>query len=121
MMSAHNGSSPSPNVHKSSNTPNRMLTPCRSVGLKRKSTGTPSLHANIVKKTKFISEAKKSIEFDDSRVVTTTAGVKSENKLSNCNEEDTIRKNITDKRREIDQLKCELRNSHQVRVKFFYY
>lgn len=108
MSSAHNGSSPSPNG---------MLTPCRAVGLRRRSSGTPSLHANVLKKTKFAGEAKKCIEFNDSEVATTTVGVASENKLTN--EEDRIRKNIKDKRREIEQLKCELRNSRQVRVNFF--
>lgn len=105
-MSKDEKCSTSPSIIKLSNTTCKMLTPCRRVGLKRKSLCSPSpLHTNKLKKSKLINETKIRIEFDEGTI----------NK--NTNEKDEaigIQKRIADKQYEVDQLKSELKNSEQV-------
>lgn len=99
-------STPPSNKIKLSNSTSKIFTPCRRVGLKRKSLGSPSpLHTNILKKSKPINETEKRIEFDENTL---------NKNISEKDEATGIRKRIADKQREIEQLKSELKNSEQV-------
>lgn len=106
---------PSPTLSKLSNTStNKMYTPCRRVGLKRRSINTPPC-TNILKKTKVINETVKRIEFNENAM---GINYKAEDMCMpklNYNDKDMIQKNIIDKQREIDELRSEFRNSEQVR------
>lgn len=104
---------PSPTSFKVSNTTiNKMYTPCRRVGLKRRSVNSQSC-TNILKKTKVNNETVKHIEFDENATVTNY-----EEKVLpklNYNDKNIIKKNIIDKQHEIEKLRSEFRNCEQVR------
>lgn len=92
-----------------------MNTPCRRIGLKRKSTGTP-LHTNIFKKNKtnITSETSKCLEFNEN---TTKIDAEAKDKLIvklNYNRS-VVQKTILDKQQKIIELKSVLNNSEQVR------
>jgi len=110
-MSDNENSVPSPTLCKLSHTSNKMYTPCRRVGLKRKSTGalTPK---TIPKKIKVIGETSTSIELVENAV---TKNIKPKNKsIFKLKYEDETPSNLLDKHRVIEELKSELKNSEQV-------
>lgn len=81
------------------------------VGLKRKSIGilTPK---TISKKMKFIDETSKSTEFTENA---NTLNIKAKDKsISKLEYEDETTSNVPEKRRVIEELKSELKNSEQV-------
>ncbi|XP_025198206.1 uncharacterized protein LOC112596658 [Melanaphis sacchari] len=100
----------SPTLCKLSSNTNKLYTPCRRVGLKRKSTGilTPK---TVLKKIKVSDETSKSTELTEN---STTLNVKDEDKSVpklECKDETTS--NLLEKRRMIEELKSELKNSEQ--------
>ncbi|XP_060843064.1 uncharacterized protein LOC132923225 [Rhopalosiphum padi] len=109
-MSDNENPTPSPTLCKPSSTTNKMYTPCRRVGLKRKSIGilTPK---TISKKMKFIDETSKSTEFTENA---NTLNIKAKDKsISKLEYEDETTSNVPEKRRVIEELKSELKNSEQ--------
>lgn len=98
------------NAIPSTNTSNKMYTPCRRIGLKRKSTGTP-FHTNSLKKTKE-SQARNCLEFNEADIITKDKCIP----ILNF-KEDLIQK-IKIKKHQIEELKSELKNSEQVRMIF---
>jgi len=103
----------SPALCKLSSTNNKMYTPCRTIGLKRRSTGTP-LHTNSLKKVKLISEEKK-IELNKNSIAINGVTQDKSNRKLNYNV--CIKPtSILNKQREIEQLKSELKNCEQVRI-----
>lgn len=110
-MSDNKNVIPSLTLCKLSHTSNKMYTPCRTVGLKRKSTGTLTPKTTS-KKIKFIDETSKSIEFSENTV---TQNIKLKNKsISKLEYEDEMPSNLLDKHRVLEELKSELINSEQV-------
>lgn len=114
-MSDSGNSVPSPLLNKLSNNSYKVNTPCRRIGLKRKSTGT-LLHTNILKKNKtnITSETSKCLEFNEN---TTNIETEAKDKLIpklNYNK-DVVPKNLLNKQQQIKELKAELKNSEQVR------
>jgi len=104
----------SPTICKLLTTKNKMYTPCRTVGLKRRSTCSP-LHTNVLKKTKVISEVTKYIQLNEnSMTINTEVKDKSIPKLNYMKS-----RNIIDKQCEIEELRSELKNSEQVRKSTF--
>lgn len=100
-----------------SNTVNKMYTPCRRVGLKRKSVSSP-IHSNISKKKNlFGHEANENISNESSLVLNAEKQDKSILKIKST--EDFMQDNIKDKQRKIEELKTELKNSEQVRKSFY--
>lgn len=95
------------------NTTNKMYTPCRRVGLKRKSVSSP-FHSNISKKINLFGHEANQHSFNESSVVL-NAEEEEKSKLKIKSNEDVIRGNIKDKQRKIEELKTELTNSEQVR------
>jgi len=87
-----------------------MYTPCRRVGLKRKSIGTLT-PKTIMKKIKVIDETSKPIELGKDR---TTQNIIANKSVSKLEHEDESPSNLLDKRRVIEELKSELKNSEQV-------
>ncbi|VVC37254.1 Hypothetical protein CINCED_3A011029 [Cinara cedri] len=105
---------PSPSLKKLSNNSYQINTPCRRVGLKRKSTGTP-IQTNFLKKSKtnITSEISKCLEFNEN---TTKIETEVKDKLIpklNYNMK-AIQKSILNKQQKIVELKSELKNSEQV-------
>lgn len=108
-MSDNENPIPSPTSCKLSHISNKMYTPCRTVGLKRKSTGTLT-PKTIPKKIKVIDETSKSITFAENAA---TQNIKPKNKsISRLEFKDET--NLLDKHRVIEELKSELKNSEQV-------
>ncbi|VVC37252.1 Hypothetical protein CINCED_3A011029 [Cinara cedri] len=104
---------PSPSLKKLSNNSYQINTPCRRVGLKRKSTGTP-IQTNFLKKSKtnITSEISKCLEFNEN---TTKIETEVKDKLIpklNYNMK-AIQKSILNKQQKIVELKSELKNSEQ--------
>lgn len=110
-MSDNKNSIPSTTLCKLSPTSNKMYTPCRRVGLKRKSTGTLTPKTTL-KKIKVIDETSKSIEFAENTI---TQNIKLKDKsILKLEYEDEMPSNLLDKHRLIEELKSELKNSEQV-------
>lgn len=112
---------PSPAYKSSnSNTVNKMYTPCRRIGLKRKSISSP-FHTNNPKKTNLFSciSNEDMIYNENSIVLNTKAKDKSTLKINS--NKDVIPSNIEDKQRKIEELKSELKNSEQVGNSYLYY
>lgn len=101
----------SPTLCKSSNTTSKMFTPCRTVGLKRKFSSTPS-YKNELRKTKVINETRKCIKFDESMMLITTKQKEKSNLIFDFKNDVN---QIADKQRKIEKLKSEIKNSEQVR------
>lgn len=109
-MSNNKNNISSYSFNKSLNSPNIVRTPCRRMGLKRKSIGT-QIHMDILKKSKVENEIKvveslmtSNVEASDSKSIL---------KLNYTN--GITQKNILDKQQKIEELKSELKNSKQVR------
>lgn len=121
-MSSDKGESPSAAVRSPNPTapPNRRpFTPCRSVGLKRKSLGTPPLHANVLSTKRPRAddgEVKKRVGGFDKGKATEKTDEGPPPPSAKKTDDETVRRNVADKRREIAALKSELRNSEQVRT-----
>lgn len=99
----------SPSVCKLTNSTDIIRTPCRRLGLKRRSISTP-LHTNIFKKFKDNDETKVIENVD------TSSTKANDNHLVpglNYNKK-VLQKNILDKQLKIEELKSELKNSEQV-------
>ncbi|XP_015369998.1 PREDICTED: uncharacterized protein LOC107166025 [Diuraphis noxia] len=107
-MSDNKNSIPSPTLCKLLPTSNKMYTPCRRVGLKRKSTGTLAPKTTS-KKIKVVDETSKSIEFAENTI---TQNIKPKND-SILKLENEMPSNLLDKHRVIKVLKSELKNSEQ--------
>lgn len=87
-----------------------MYSPCRRVGLKRKSTGTLT-PKTVLKKLKVSDETSKSIEFGETK----RQNIKGiEKSISKFDYEDERSSNSIDKHHVIEELKSELKNSEQV-------
>jgi len=111
-MSDNENPIPSPTLCKLSRTSDKMYTPCRTVGLKRKSTGTLT-PKTISKKMKVVDDTSKFTTFDENAV---TQYNKPKNKLiSKLEFENETPSSLSDKHRLIEELKSELKNSEQVR------
>lgn len=110
-MSDNESSIPSPTLSKlsTSGTTNTLFTPCRTVGLKRKSTGTLT-PKTISKKIKFIDDTSKSTEVAEN---VTTLNVKAEDDSILELEYDDETLLLLEKRRIIEDLISELKNSEQ--------
>lgn len=110
-MSDNENSIPSPTISKlsTSGTTNKMFTPCRTVGLKRKSTGTLT-PKTISKKIKFIDDTSKSTELAEN---VTTLNIKAKDKSISKLEYDDETSHLLEKRRIIEELMSELKNSEQ--------
>lgn len=99
--------------YKLSSKSNKLCTPCRTVGLKRRSNSTP-FHPNSLKKTKEISGAVKCMNFDKNVInINTESKDKSIIKLNIHT--NLKQKNLIEKQHEIEELRSELKNSKQVR------
>lgn len=111
-MSDNENSIPSPTLSKlsTSGSTNKMFTPCRTVGLKRKSTGTLT-PKTISKKIKFIDDTSKSTEFGEN---VTTLNIKAKDKSISKLEYEDETSHLLEKRRIIEELMSELKNSEQV-------
>lgn len=110
-MSDNQNPIPSPTLCKLSRTSDKMYTPCRRIGLKRKSTGTLT-PTTISKKIKVIDNLLNSTEFGEN---VETQNNKQKNKsISKLEYEDEKPSNLLDKHRLIEKLKSELKNSEQV-------
>jgi len=113
-MSDNENSIPSPTLSKlsTSGTTNKMFTPCRTVGLKRKSTGTLTVTPKTIsKKIKFIDDTSKSTELAEN---VTTLNIKTKDKSISKLEYDDETSHLLEKRRIIEELMSELKNSEQV-------
>ncbi|XP_003245004.1 uncharacterized protein LOC100570920 [Acyrthosiphon pisum] len=100
----------SPTLCKLSRTSDKMYTPCRRVGLKRKSTGTLT-PKTIPKKIKVIDDLNLSTEFGEN--VETQNNIPKNNSISKLEYEDETPSNLLDKHRVLEELKSELKNSEQ--------
>lgn len=101
-----------------SNSANKMYTPCRRVGLKRKSLSSP-LHSNISKKINLFGHEAYECRFNESSVVLNAEEEKSKLKIKS--NEEVIQSSIKYKQFKIEELKTELKNSEQVRKSFLYH
>lgn len=100
------GYTPSPNTRKPPlNTLGYTPSPCRTVGLKRRSTGSASLHPNVD-----VIETKKRVKFDGG----SATAAEDINPKPDVNEQTTTPKTVLEKRRKIEELKSELKNCDQV-------
>ncbi|KAL4149750.1 hypothetical protein QTP88_003619 [Uroleucon formosanum] len=109
-MSDNQNPIPSPTLCKLSRTSDKMYTPCRRIGLKRKSTGTLT-PTTISKKIKVIDILLNSTEFGENVEIQNN---KQKNKsISKLEYEDEKPSNLLDKHRLIEKLKSELKNSEQ--------
>jgi len=111
-MSDNQNPIPSPTVCKLSRTSDKMYTPCRRVGLKRKSTGTLT-PKTIPKKIKIIDDLNLSTEFVEN--LETQNNIPKNKSISKLEYEDVTPLNLLNKHRVIEELKSELKNSEQVR------
>lgn len=110
-MSDNKNSKPSLTICKLSPTSNKMYTPCRRVGLKRRSTSTLTPNTTL-KKIKVIDETSRSIEIAESTI---TQNIQPKNKsILKLVYEDEMPFNLLDKHRIKEELKSELKNSKQV-------
>ncbi|XP_050435799.1 uncharacterized protein LOC126842725 [Adelges cooleyi] len=86
-----------------------VSTPCRRMGLKRKSIGSP-LHSEVMKKTKCLNEAKTAAKNLLRASIQITKGSNSTNLTDSSL---TIKSKIIDKQNKIKELGTELKNSEQ--------
>lgn len=104
----------SPAVCKLSNlnSVNKMYTPCRRVGLKRKSINSPLL-SNISKKKNVFGHEVNKCTFNENSIIL-NPDEEDQSILKIKTNEDVIQCNIKNKQRKIEELKTELKNSEQV-------
>jgi uncharacterized protein with WD repeat len=103
---------PSPILCKLSNTTCKTFTPCRTIGLKRKSSSTPS-YKNELKKTKLLNETRKCIQFDEDVKSIKTKTKDKSNSITSY-KRDMKHISVLEKQRKIENLKSEIKNSEQV-------